>query len=462
MVRLGMNMTPTKCIFCDNEANSDEHLWPDWVHEFIKKNGIQLGGLRVQIGNEPEVIEFDLEKKMDTVCHNCNNTWMSQFEQKNRPRFLKMLQKEPFSLDPGGMKIITEWAVLKSMILESEKPQHGNEPFYTREERIAFREHHQIPARTRVWVGALDEFHIGGHTTDFTIKVDGGKTRVGTGCVNTIYMGYFVCQVVTEHFFPDIQTDQIPPINPPPGISDSRLLQIYPPAVKKADWPPAPFTNGGSNGIGYLMQRWRQGEKVAMVTKDSVVKLQDPADTPSDKDQPPETFVKRTGREIDDLRAVFRKSWLLGLCIVLALGVYAAYDSGMFKKKDDPKNTSADIVKLANQYIELNAKYQKLQQDVQQKSDAEKEQEIAQLKQKIADQQREINSKAQSIGNVMVPDPKAYGGQRLVPASAIDAWTACVQSSSSVSATYGTFAIGGSFSESSNTCNALLQKNTAP
>jgi hypothetical protein len=150
------------------------------VHEFIKKNGINLGGLRVQEGNDPEVIEYDLEKKINTVCHTCNNTWMSQIEQKNRSRFLKMLQNEPFTLDAGGMKIITEWAVLKSMVMESTKPRHGNEPFYTREERIAFHEHHQIPARTQVWVGALDGFHIGGHCTDFTINADGGKTRIGT------------------------------------------------------------------------------------------------------------------------------------------------------------------------------------------------------------------------------------------------------------------------------------------
>jgi hypothetical protein len=273
-MRVYDSVMPDTCIFSDNEADSGEHLWPDWVHVFIRKNGIQLGGLRTQIGDGPEVIEYDLEKKIDTVCHKCNNTWMSQFEQKNRPRFLKMLQNEPFSLDAGGMKTITEWAVLKSMVLESTKPRHGNEPFYTREERIAFHEHHEIPARTRVWVGALDGFHIGGHITDFTINGD-GMTRIGTGFVSTIYMGYFVCQVITEHFYPDVLVDQIPPLDPPSGSSDSKLIQIYPPS-KKADWPPPPFTNGGPNGIAYLMQRWRQGEKVSMVTKDGVVRLPDP------------------------------------------------------------------------------------------------------------------------------------------------------------------------------------------
>jgi hypothetical protein len=171
------------------------------------------------------------------------------------------------------MKIITEWAVLTSMILESTKPRHGYEIFYTREERIVFHERHEIPERTQVWIGALDGFHIGGHNTDFTINVNGGKTRIGTGLVTTIYMGYFVCQVVTEHFFPNVLVDQISPIDPPLGSSDAKLIQIYPKVSKKADWPPARFTNGGPNGIAYLMQRWRQGEEVSMVKKDGVVRL---------------------------------------------------------------------------------------------------------------------------------------------------------------------------------------------
>lgn len=186
------------------------------------------------------------------------------------------------------------------------------------------------------------------------------------------------------------------------------------------------------------------------------------SDPHSDKDHPPETYVKRTGREINDLRAAFRKSWLLGICLVLALGAYAAYELGLFKKKDDPKGASAEIVKLANQYIDLNAKYQKLQQDLQQKHDADKEAEIAQLKQRIAEQQRDINRAAQNVGNVMVPDPRANGGVRLIPASAVEAWTACVHSSSQSGArgSYGPFSFGGSFDTSSNRCDAILQQNT--
>ena len=241
------------CIFCDNESGSEEHLWPDWMHRFMKEHGINLVALRVQEGSEPETIENDLEKTINTVCHTCNNTWMSRIEDKNAPRLKIMLQNIPLTIDPGGMKILTEWAVKTAMVQDSIKPRIGNANFYTREERVAMRERLQIPARTRAWIGALNEFHLGSRGTDFTILANGEKTRIGTGCANTIYTGYFVVQVVTEH------------------ISDLRLIQIYPNAPKKVEWPTDPFTNGGPNGIGHLLHRWCQGEKVSMVTKDSVV-----------------------------------------------------------------------------------------------------------------------------------------------------------------------------------------------
>src|ERR1019366_4920319 len=179
-------------------------------------------------------------------------------EDKNRPRFLHMMKNDPLSIDPGGMKIITEWAVLRAIMLDSEKPSIGLKNFYTREERTAMRERLEIPARTRVWFGALDGFHLGSHGTDFTIEAvqtDGSKVRIGTGCANTIYMGYLIAQVVTEHLYPQYEALGIAEVQPPPGISDSRLVQIYPKRreLKKFDWPPTPFANGGPNGVGYLL-----------------------------------------------------------------------------------------------------------------------------------------------------------------------------------------------------------------
>jgi len=173
------------------------------------------------------------------------------------------------------------------------------------------------------------------------------------------------------------------------------------------------------------------------------------------KDAPPETYVKRTERELGDLQTVFRKSWLLAIVIILVLCVVGAYELGLFPKKDEQKNSSADVVAMANKYIALVEKYQKLQQQ----NDAAKDEEIRKLKEQIDNQQRDLDNKARGLGSVLIPDPTAYGGQRLISAAAINAWTACVRRSSASSATdtLGPISVGGSTDGQSKTCNAIFQ-----
>jgi hypothetical protein len=251
---------PPSCIFCDNESGSEEHIWPAWLHRRR-----DFGPLRVQEGTGPEEVVDDPQRTINTVCHTCNNTWMSQLEQKNIPTLGTMVDNKPLMIDPGRQRLLREWSVKTAMINDSVKARHGNENFYTREERVKMRESRAIPDRTQVWIGQLDGSHLGIHGTDFTIT-RGGKTRLGEGSVTTIYMGYFVTQILTVHLRPEFTHLDIP-VSPKPGDWSRKLIETWPTAKKKVFWPPAaPFTNGGIDGIAYLMDRWRMGEKVAAIS----------------------------------------------------------------------------------------------------------------------------------------------------------------------------------------------------
>jgi hypothetical protein len=252
---------PRPCIFCNNQSGSEEHLWAAWMHRLIKFAPINL-----QEADGPILLSQDPEVTINTVCHTCNNGWMSQLEEKNIPRLKPMLLNTPVTLDRGGMKLLAEWAVKTAMVSDSIKPRHDNENFFTPSERIAMRETRTMPTRTRVWIGALEGSHIGCYGTDFTIMKDGGKTRIGTGSVATVYAGHFVAQTVTEHLNPPYVNDQQFLIQPPSTICDERLVEIYPNVLKKAEWPPLPFTDEGPTSIHLLMNRWRTGEKVDKVS----------------------------------------------------------------------------------------------------------------------------------------------------------------------------------------------------
>jgi len=198
---------------------------------------------------------------------------MSRLEEKNIPTVGKMLENKPTTIDPGRQRLLTEWAVKTAMVMDSIKPRIGNENFYTQEERTIMRESRTIPDETRIWIGALDEQHLGAFGTDFSILGGDGQTRVGTGIANTVVVGHFVVQVVTTRIFPEYYEYDFPELAARPGNWDSMLTHIYPKKQKKVEWPPkVSFTNGGPLGIGLLMDRWRRpGGKVSKITKDRVV-----------------------------------------------------------------------------------------------------------------------------------------------------------------------------------------------
>lgn len=226
--------------------------------------------ISIQEGSGSVIYGEDPEQKINTVCHTCNNTWMSQLEEKNVSRLKPMLFSQPVTLDAGGIRLLTEWTVKTAMVSDSIKPRNDNENFFTRPERVAMREHRTIPERTRVWVGALQNsdpklLHIGCHGMDYTIMIDGGKTRAGTGSVSTIYTGHFVVQTVTEHTHTPAAADARDYITPPRGVSDERLVEIYPGKPKSVNWPPTPFTEWGPTSILFLMERWRMGEQVSKI-----------------------------------------------------------------------------------------------------------------------------------------------------------------------------------------------------
>lgn len=246
------------CIFCNNESGSEEHIWPAWVHRYKK-----FGPLKMQEGTGPQVIADDPEQTVDTVCHTCNNTWMSQLEEKNIPSLKSMVDGKPIEIDPGRQRLLREWAVKTAIINDSTKVRNGISMFYTQAERTAMRERRVIPSQTRIWLGRIDEdWHIGIHSTDFTIT-NGAGLRLGEGTVSTIYMSCFLVQVVTEHIKPEYAHPEFPGVYPKSRNWDQKLIQTWPTVSKKVFWPPSiPFTNGGPEGIAYLMDRWRMGAPV--------------------------------------------------------------------------------------------------------------------------------------------------------------------------------------------------------
>jgi hypothetical protein len=86
------------------------------------------------------------------------------------------------------------------------------------------------------------------------------ETRIGTSTVITLAVGHLAAQIVTDHLYPEFDTEAAPETIPKNGPWAEKLIQIWPIQKDWVMWPPkASFTNGGTQGYGYLLDRWRVG-----------------------------------------------------------------------------------------------------------------------------------------------------------------------------------------------------------
>src|SRR3569833_3119496 len=89
-----------KCAFCNDEAESGEHIWDNWINELLPKKTRFNASRRVGNSDPKEFVSVGLKEKVPVVCPTrCNNGWMSSLTAKVKERFSgAILNGEPFLL----------------------------------------------------------------------------------------------------------------------------------------------------------------------------------------------------------------------------------------------------------------------------------------------------------------------------------------------------------------------------
>lgn len=154
-----MNQNPRLCNFCDNPANSKEHVWSTWMHGLLK-TGPALGynnpivtsfpdGTTTTSGptNKPGSV-FNI--RIRAVCSTCNTGWMNRIEGKVKPFLTYMITGDPITINSEQMLFLSRWCALKFIVLEHSKVGESVTP---RSDRIAFRENGTIPPYFHIYAG---------------------------------------------------------------------------------------------------------------------------------------------------------------------------------------------------------------------------------------------------------------------------------------------------------------------
>jgi hypothetical protein len=243
-----------QCLFCDNTANSREHIWPEWVLNRLNVRDV----IRQKMGKDPELLLPNPAQKVKAVCKPCNEGWMHDLEQTNIPLIGNLMQDVALSLNGLQQYHIATWAVKMSMIGDFLGRKH-RPLFFSQSEREQVRVATNLPERTAVWIGRYNfPDHIGIWGTN-SWSLD----KTVHALVTTVLAGHLIVQSVTLQCTDKWQGTELRVTPAPSPQPWSELLTEIWPTTVSAQWPPRfSFKDEGKLALSRVVRRYSYGENL--------------------------------------------------------------------------------------------------------------------------------------------------------------------------------------------------------
>src|SRR5579862_7438320 len=146
------------CEFCGASPTTSEHIFPRWLERYLPPDRRQQrevarygeGGFDIQ---HPVV---GLDFRLNRVCADCNNGWLSALEQESIPVLDPLIRGLGLTLlSPRKQRQIALWAVKTAMMTDLTQAR----PILSYGLRSRLRTHRTIPRGTRVWLGACGQIY---------------------------------------------------------------------------------------------------------------------------------------------------------------------------------------------------------------------------------------------------------------------------------------------------------------
>jgi hypothetical protein len=218
-----------KCIFCPNPANSNEHIFPDWINgEFPNPTHERWTVTRRVGAMETQWPTWETAYlRCKVVCKRCNETWMCNIERQLKPIILPMIRGVQVRLTPEEQLDLGTWGTLKAFVFET---RGGHGPVASDEDRRILKEQGRPPANVRAFLAA----HSGGNRfAVLRIRADGYKkdsTELESASATTFVLGHLVVQVLGN---PRSDYRAFQGL----GVADNRSQSLVPPVAAGRLWP---------------------------------------------------------------------------------------------------------------------------------------------------------------------------------------------------------------------------------
>jgi hypothetical protein len=155
---------PRTCAFCGAPADSQEHVWPDWLRRATGTDEAMPHVITQQRGfDEPEIIrQWDdqpYKLTVRAVCRDCNNGWMSQLEHDAQRILSGMIAGRGREMHRGEQTRLATWAFKTAVMFDRVLPEDSW--IIPPAQAHALWDHLQPPPATRIWLASYNENYVG-------------------------------------------------------------------------------------------------------------------------------------------------------------------------------------------------------------------------------------------------------------------------------------------------------------
>jgi hypothetical protein len=233
------------CIFCGEPGITREHIWADWLKEFIPREMTEHRTQRANV--DPFEIDEVIVKRrsgdphsrrIPCVCGRCNSGWMSGLQEDARPFLVPLLKAQPVRLHRVAQRTLAAWAAMTLMVAE-----HVDTDLIavSEEDRRHLLGTKTAPKTWRIWAGAhaVQQFPLYSHNVLEFVgkrpdeigheKSAAPNTQTSTICVGRNLLFHAMSSSVAHHIIRRW---------PIPEQVSVGLRQIWPIRVGTAFWPP--------------------------------------------------------------------------------------------------------------------------------------------------------------------------------------------------------------------------------
>lgn len=246
------------CVFCrrDKYPPSKEDIFAKWIAREWPNNGIfQIEASQDKIPYRTWGAKGNMGFVMTKPCEDCNNGWMSEFENNAKPILTELIWGRKCTVTGSDQLHIAKWMVKTAMMFEFYR---GRSPrFFQPRHRQSLYQHRLVPHGTMVFIahysGGKDALLI---DHDELIRLElavNGTVYAGSGYSATFCIGQVALQIFAYRWPDDMPHTEFN--IKVPGQWNEWSRQVYP-TRSEFIWP-IEFTLDNA-AIDRFQHRWRE------------------------------------------------------------------------------------------------------------------------------------------------------------------------------------------------------------